>query len=114
MVVCLVHIPFFINNASLWKTLQATLLLYLMYVCVFIYRNDSLLMTIYKYGKLLRLDDLVFMRGMNVRARSPPRGQHPAGRKIYFVPLFIENASKNTAIFFKCQLLSDVIIQSQP
>ena len=39
----------FINNASLWKTLQATHLFYLMYVCVFLYRNDSLLMTIYKY-----------------------------------------------------------------
>ena len=33
----------FINNASIWKSLQATLLFYLMYVCVFIYRNDSLL-----------------------------------------------------------------------
>ena len=41
----------FINNAILWKTLQATLLFYLMYVCVFIYRNDSLLMIIYKYEK---------------------------------------------------------------
>ena len=41
----------FINNVSLRKTLQATLLFYLMYVCVFIYRNDSLLMTIYKYEK---------------------------------------------------------------
>ena len=30
----------------------------------------------------------------------PPRGQHPAGRKIYSDPLFSENASKNTAIFF--------------
>ena len=39
----------FINNVSLWKTLQATLLFYLMYVCVFIYRNDSLLTIIYKY-----------------------------------------------------------------
>ena len=41
----------FINNASLWKTLQATPLFYLMYVCVFIYRNDSLLLTIYNYEK---------------------------------------------------------------
>ena len=51
----LVHVlsacSIFINNASLWKTLQATLLFYLMYVCVFIYRNDSSLMTIYKYEK---------------------------------------------------------------
>ena len=31
----------------------------------------------------------------------PPRSQHPAGRKIYFDPLFSENASKITAIFFK-------------
>ena len=44
--------------------------------------------------KKIRLDALVSMRGMNVRARSPPRGQHPAGRKIYFDPLFIENVSK--------------------
>ena len=44
----------------------------------------------------------------------PPRGQHPAGRKIYFDPLFSENASKNTAIYFKCQILSDVTTQSQP
>ena len=51
MVACLVHVPFFINNASLWKTLQATLLFYLMYVNVFIFRNDSLLMIIYKYEK---------------------------------------------------------------
>ena len=26
----------------------------------------------------------------------PPRGKHPVGRKIYFDPLFSENASKNT------------------
>ena len=44
--------PLVINNASLWKTLQATLLFYLMYVCVSIYRNDSLLMIIYKYEKI--------------------------------------------------------------
>ena len=63
---------------------------------------------------IIRLDTLVSMRDMSVRARS--RGQHPAGRKIYlfFDPLFSENASKNTAIFFKCQLLSDVTTQSQP
>ena len=70
MVACLVHVPFF-NNESLWKTLQATLLFYLMYVCVFIYRNDSLLMIIYKYEKIIRLDALVSMRVMSVRARSP-------------------------------------------
>ena len=51
MVACLVHVQFFIYNASLWKTMQATLLFYLVYVCVFIYRNDSLLMIIYKYEK---------------------------------------------------------------
>ena len=45
---------------------------------------------------------------------SPPRGQHPAWRKIHFGPLFSENASKNTAILFKCQLLTDVTTQSQP
>ena len=55
--------PIFVNNASLWKTLQATILFYLMYVCVFIYRNDSLLMKIYKYEKnIIRLDALVSMR----------------------------------------------------
>ena len=48
----------FINNASLWKTLQATLLFYLMYVCVFIYRNDSLLMIIYKYEQELSHDSI--------------------------------------------------------
>ena len=50
-----VYVPlralFLVNIASLWKTLQPTLLFYLMYVCVFIYINDSLLMTIYKYEK---------------------------------------------------------------
>ena len=45
---------------------------------------------------------------------APPRGQHSAGRKIYFDPLFSKNAGKNTAIFLKCQLLSDVTTQSQP
>ena len=60
----------FINNASLWKILQATLLFYLMYVSVFIYRNDSLLMIIYKYEKIIRLDALVSMRDMSVRAPS--------------------------------------------
>ena len=71
MVACLVHVPFFINNASLWKTLQATLLFYLMYVCVFIYRNDSLLMIIFKYEEIIRLDALVSMRDMSVHARPP-------------------------------------------
>ena len=62
----------FINNASLWKTLPATLLFYLMYVCVFIYRNDSLLMIIYKYEKkIIRVGALVSMRDMSVLARSP-------------------------------------------
>ena len=61
----------FINNATLWKTLQATLLFYLMYVCVFIHRNDSLFMTIYKYEKIIRLDALVSMHEMSVRALSP-------------------------------------------
>ena len=72
MVACFVSVPYFFINASLWKTLQVTLLLYLMYVCVFIYRNDSLLMTIYKYEKkMIRLDTLVSMRDMSVRAQSP-------------------------------------------
>ena len=61
----------FINNASLWKTLQATLLFYLMYVCVFINRNHSLLMIMYKDEKIIRLDVLVSMHDMSVRARSP-------------------------------------------
>ena len=39
----------FIINASLLKTLQATLLFQLMHVSVFVYRNDSLSMTMYKY-----------------------------------------------------------------
>ena len=60
-----------------------------------------------------RLDALVSMRDMSVRD-PPPRGQHPALRKIYFDPLLSEKASKYTAILFKCQLLSDVTIQSQP
>ena len=64
--------------------------------------------------KNIRLDALVSMRDMSVHARDPlPRGQHPS-RKIYFDPLFSENASKNTAIFCKCQILSDVTTQSQP
>ena len=61
---------------------------------------------------IIRLDALVSMRDMS--ARAPSLGQHPAGKKIYFDPLFSENASKNTAIFFKCQLLSDVTTQSKP
>ena len=102
----------FINNASLWKTLQATLLFYLMYVCVFIYRN--FLMTIYKYEKIIRLDAFVSMRDMSVRARSPATWSASCWEKNIFDPLLSENASKNTAIFFKCQLLSDVTTQSQP
>ena len=43
----------FIINASLWKTLQATLLFKLkMHVSVFMYRNDSLFMTMYKYERI--------------------------------------------------------------
>ena len=65
--------------------------------------------------EIIRLHALVSMRDVSVRARDPPpRGQHSAGRKIYFDPLFSENASKYTASFFKCQLLSDVTTQSQP
>ena len=58
-----------IINVSLWKTLQATLLFLLIYVSVFIYRNDSLFMTMYKYEIIL--DTLVAMRDMNVQAPSP-------------------------------------------
>ena len=59
----------FINNASPWKTLQATLLFYSMYAFVFIYRNDSLLMTTYNYEKKkIRQDALVFKRDISVRA----------------------------------------------
>ena len=42
----------FIINASLWKTLQATLLFQLMHVSVFIYRNDYLFMRIFKYKRI--------------------------------------------------------------
>ena len=110
----LIACSIFINNASLWKTLQATLLFYLMYVCVFIYRKDSLLMIIYKYENIIRLDALVSMRDM--RARAVPRHVVSIllGEKIYFDPRFSENASKNTAIFIKCQFLSDVTTQSKP
>ena len=70
MVACFVHVPFFFQYESM-ENLEVTLLFYLMYVCVFIYRNDSLLMTIYKYEKIIRLDALVSMRDMSVRVRSP-------------------------------------------
>ena len=57
MVACFVSVPFLLSMRVYGKTLQVTLLLYLMYVCVFIYRNDSLLMTIYKYEKkMIRLE----------------------------------------------------------
>ena len=102
----------FINNASLWKTLQATFLFYLICVCVFIYRNDSLLMLIYKYEKIIRLDVLISMRDMSVRARSPATWSAFCWEKNIFDPLSSENAGKNTAIFLKCQLLSDVTSQS--
>ena len=62
--------------------------------------------------ELIRLDAVIAIRDMDERARPPPRGQHPVGRKIYFDPLFSENARKNT-VFFKCLILSDVITQSQ-
>ena len=64
--------------------------------------------------EIIRLDALVSMRDMSLCAQSPPRGHHPAWRKIHFDPLLSGNASKNTAIFFKGQLLSDVITQSEP
>ena len=63
-------------------------------------------------NELIRLDAFVSMRDMNVRARSPPHGHHPVWRKMHFGPLFSENTSKHIAIFFKCQLLSDVTTQS--
>ena len=63
--------------------------------------------------ELIKLDALVAMRDMDVHARSLPRGQHPVGRKMYFDPLFRENASKNMAFFFKCLILLDVITQNQ-
>ena len=94
------------------KNLAIHILFYLMYVCVFIYKNDSLLMIIFKYEKN-RLDALVSMRDMSVRARSPATWSASCWEKIYFDPLFSGNASKNTAIFFECQLLSDVTTQSQ-
>ena len=49
--------------------------------------------------ELIRLDTLVAMLDMDVRARSPPRGQHHVERKIYFDPLFGENASKKYRFF---------------
>ena len=54
----------FNNNASLWKTLQVTILLYSMLNCVFIYINNSLLMTNSKIG----LHALVSMHDKNMRA----------------------------------------------
>ena len=73
MVSCLMYVPFLLTMRVYGKTLQATLLFYLMYVCVFIYeyRNDSMLMTIYKYEKRIKQDALVSMGDMSVRARSP-------------------------------------------
>ena len=76
-------------------------------LCLHIY-TEMILCLSTNMKKIIRLDALVSMRDMSVRARPPPRGQHPAARKIYFVPLVSEIAGKNTAIFFKCQLLSDV------
>ena len=49
--------------------------------------------------ELIRLDALVKMCEMNVRARSPPNGQHSGGIKICFDPLFSENASKISTFF---------------
>ena len=42
----------FFFNASLWKTLQCTILFLLMHISVFIYRNDYLFMTMYKYERI--------------------------------------------------------------
>ena len=44
--------------------------------------------------ELIRLDALVAMRDMNVRARSPATWSASCLKKIYFDPLFSENASK--------------------
>ena len=57
---------YIINNASLWKTLQATLLFNLMYVCVFIYRNDSLLRQSTNMKNIIRLDAHISMRDMSM------------------------------------------------
>ena len=62
--------------------------------------------------ELIRLDALVEMRDMNVRARCPATRSASYWEKIYFDPLFSENASKNTAFLFKCLILSDVTTQS--
>ena len=109
MVACLVHVPF-LSTMRVYGKPCKPLLFYLMCVCVFIYRNDSLLMIIYKYEKIIRLDVLISMRDMSVRARSPATWS----AFCYFDPLFSKNAGKNTAIFLNCQLLSDVTTQSQP
>ena len=73
------------QTSSLWKTLQATLLFYLMYVCVFIYTNDSLLMIIYKYEKIIRLDALVSTRDMGVRVWSPATWSASCWEKKYIL-----------------------------
>ena len=78
----------FIINASLWKTLQATLLFLLMRVSVFIskeyrllillqvliYRNDSLFMKMYKY-KIINKTRFPRCNALRERARAipPPR-----------------------------------------
>ena len=63
--------------------------------------------------ELIRLGAFVAMRDMSCAHDPPPRGQLPVEKKIYFVPLFRENASENTAFFFKCLILLDVTTQSQ-
>ena len=56
---------------------------------------------------IIKLDALVSMRDMGVRSRSPATWPESCWeKKIYNDQLFSQYASKNTAIFFKCQLLS--------
>ena len=52
--------------------------------------------------EIIRLDALVAIRDMNVRAIPRHVVSILLAEKIFFDPLFSENASKNTAFFFKC------------
>ena len=69
----------FIINACLWKTLRAILLFQLI---TFLSSYTETILSLWQckhVKELIRLDVLVAMCGMNVHARSPPRGQHPVG-----------------------------------
>ena len=44
--------------------------------------------------KIIRLDALVSIRDMSVRGDPPPRGQHPAGRKIILTHCLVKMRAK--------------------